>query len=432
MGDRLSFYIRRIRERLWVRPLATCVLSVVIVFLAKLADRQDIGRYVVLITHDSVEKLLTIISSSMLVIATFAVGSMVAAYASASRTATPRSFSLIISDDLSQNALSTYIGAFIFSIVALIGLKNGYYDKVSRFTLFVITVLILAMVIVTFVRWVDCIARLGRITNTVEKVEAVTIKALRRRRRMPNLRGIPAEGLQHRGQAVYGESIGYVQRIEISALQTHAESAGLRIQVAALPGTFAAPGRVLAYVVGDQGAQVDFDPAPVAQAFVIGAHREFDEDPRFGLVVLSEIASRALSPAVNDPGTAIGIIGSFVRLFALWVEPVDDDDRDDSECDRVVVPEISVQDMFDDAFTAIAREGAGTIEVASRLQKAFASLSSLDDAAMRDAVTLHARRALARSELALALPDDLEEIRRLATFALSVQPGEVKEGVISP
>lgn len=424
MGDRLNFYIRRIRERLWIRPFSMSVLSIVVVFLAKMADTFEIGLHIPQVTQVSVETLLAIIASSMLVIATFAVASMVAAYTSASRTATPRTFSLIISDDISQNALSTFIGAFIFSIVALIALQNGYYDVAGRFVLFVITVLTLAMVIVTFVRWVDCIARLGRLTSTVDKVEAVTSKALRRRRGVPNLRGTPADGLQQPGQVVYGESVGYIKRIEIGALQVYAEKKGLQIQVAALPGTFASPGRALAYVAGDQGALADFDSASVAQAFVIGAHREFDEDPRFGLVVLSEIASRALSPAVNDPGTAIGIIGAFVRLFSLWVEPVDDDDRDDCTYDRVAVPEVSIHDMFDDAFTALARDGAATVEVAGRLQKAFASLACLEDEAMRKAVSTHSRRALARSELVLTLPDDLNEIRRLATIVLSVQPGQ--------
>jgi uncharacterized membrane protein len=51
------------------------------------------------------------------------------------------------------------------------------------------------------------------------------------------------------------------------------------------------------------------------KAFVIGDMRYFDEDPRFGLTLP---ASRALSPAVNDPGTAIQIISSYVRLFSLW------------------------------------------------------------------------------------------------------------------
>ncbi len=168
-----------------------CVLSTATVFLAKTVDTYEIGRFVPTITPDSIETLLTIISTSMLVIATFAVASMVSAYASASNTATPRSFSLVISDDVSQNALSTFIGAFIFSIVPLMVLKTCYYNKAGRFALFVLTLVILAMVIFTFVRWVDSIARLVRLRGTVDKIEAVTVDALRRRRAAPTLRGVP-------------------------------------------------------------------------------------------------------------------------------------------------------------------------------------------------------------------------------------------------
>jgi len=74
-----------------------CVLSTAIVFLARLADNIEIAQLVPAITQDSIETLLSIISASMLVIATFAVGSMVSAYASAGSNATPRSFSLVIS-----------------------------------------------------------------------------------------------------------------------------------------------------------------------------------------------------------------------------------------------------------------------------------------------------------------------------------------------
>ncbi len=152
MGDRLKFLLNRISERLWVRPLMMCVLSTTLVFLAKTMDTEEIGRLVPAITKESLESLLSIIAPSMLVVATFAVGSMVSAYASARNTATPRSFSLVIADDVSQNALSTFIGAFIYSIVALVALMNGYYEKAGRFALFVLTFIILVMVIVTFVR----------------------------------------------------------------------------------------------------------------------------------------------------------------------------------------------------------------------------------------------------------------------------------------
>jgi len=280
--------------------------------------------------------------------------------------------------------------------------------------------MVLAMVIVTFVSWVDRIARLGRLGGTIDKVEAATAAALQRRRCAPTLRGVPAGQRHNGGQAIYGGTIGYVQRVDVTALQRFAEKSRVRITVAALPGTFSAPGRALAYVAADSGGLSDIDTSQIGKAFLIGGDRQFDEDPRFGLIVLSEIASRALSPAVNDPGTAIHIIGTFVRLFALWSEPIEEDDTRTSECDRVEVPKISLWDMFDDAFTAIARDGAGAIEVAGRLQKAFESLASIGDGAMRDAARHHARLALARAENMLSLPEDLEVVRKLAKFANSV------------
>nr|WP_205747188.1 DUF2254 family protein [Desulfopila sp. IMCC35006] len=173
---------------------------------------------------------------------------------------------------------------------------NGYYEKAGRFALFALTLIILAMVIITFVSWVDRIARLGRLGGTIEKVEAATAAALQRRRRAPTLRGVPVDEHQKGGQTVYGQTIGYVHRIDITALQAFAETFGVRIRLAALPGTFSAPGRVLAYVSTDSGAFSNFDSSQIAKAFLIGNDRQFDEDPRFGLIVLSEIASRALSP----------------------------------------------------------------------------------------------------------------------------------------
>lgn len=414
MGNRLRFLLNRISERLWVKPLAMCVLSIAAAFVAKAVDDTGLGRIVPEISTESIETLLKTISASMLVIATFSVASMVAAYASASSTATPRSFALVVSDDASQNALSTFIGAFIFSIVALIALKNGYYGKAGHFALFLLTLLVFATVILTFVRWVDRIARLGRLGTTIDVVEKSTAEALQRRRCDPHMGGVAAGPHRNGSLPVHGRSIGYVQRLDTDALQSQAEAAKLRVTVAALPGTFVTPERVLARVTADAGSLARFDPDAIAQAFTIGSDRKFDDDPRFGLIVLSEIASRALSPAVNDPGTAIDILGRFVRLFALWVEPLTEREMRAPRCDRVEVPALSLPDLFDDAFTAIARDGAGTVEVAGRLQKALASLAGIGHPALREAALRHSLLALSRSERAMELPEDLEVVRKRA------------------
>lgn len=429
MSERLLFLLNRIRERLWVKPLLLCLLSISGVVLARQADNTGLHKYVPNITVQSIESLLNVMSASMLLIATFAVGSMVSAYASASSTATPRSFPVVVADDVSQNALSTFIGAFIFSIVGLIAVLNGYYEEGGRFTLFALTLIVLVTVVVTFVRWVDRIARLGRLGSTVDKVEAAAAKALRRRHQEPYLRGVPLQAHESEGRLVYGDAVGYVQRVDVVSLQSYAEKKQIRIVVTALPGTLAAPGRALASV--HPADADDLDDESIIRAFVIGDGRAFDEDPRFGLIVLSEIASRALSPGVNDPGTAIDVIGTLVRLLMLWAKPAEDAPDQSKVCERVEVPEINLADMFDDGFRAIARDGAGIVEVVLRMQKGFESLALSGNEEMRDAAMNRARLTLIRAEKALQVPEDLEAVRAASAFAMQDKEMETAQAPVT-
>lgn len=407
MKDRIRFFLSRLGERLWVKPLFSCLLSIAAAFLARVADNTFPDSSLPDISADSLETLLSIISASMLVIAVFAVGAMLSAYSSASGSATPRAFPVVIADDVSQYALSIFVGAFIFSIVGLIALMNGFYGSTGRFVLFLITVTVFGIVIIGFVRWVDRIARLGQLSTTIDKVETTASGSLERNRRLPTQGARRFEGVG-RGVPVFGDSIGYVQRVDVIDLQDIAEKHDFWIYVTVLPGQFVMPGQPLAYVGGDsERKEVGFDC--IVQAFRIGNTRTFEEDPRFGLTVLSEIASRALSPGINDPGTAVEIIDAFVRIFAQWSET--EEQEAEEERDRVWMKEISVDGMFDDAFNAISRDGAGTIEVMLRLQTALASLASLNAEEFKETASRHAQFALKHAEAALTLPEEVEVIR---------------------
>jgi len=415
MKKRLAFHATRLRERLWTKPLVYCLAAVLAAFVARLADAVAVSLPIPTVSPETIEKLLTIISSTMLAVATFAVGSMVSAYASASRTATPRAFAVVLADDTSQTALSSFIGAFIFSIVAIIAVKTDFYGVNGHFLLFVLTLAIFAWVVLTFVRWVDTIARLGRLGPTIDKVEAAAHRSIERRRQAPRLGGVAPDGDgPATAPAVHAARIGYVQYIDMDALQAEAEAMEATVRVDALPGSFLSPDKPLAHITTARRAPSEDERSRLAAAFVIGDDRTFDEDPRFGLIVLSEIAARALSPAVNDHGTAIVIVGRLVRLFAHWTAPADDDAPAGPTHDRVAVPALCMAEMFDDAFSVIARDGAGSVEVGIRLQKAFRSLASLGDDAVRTEARRHSALALARAEQALCFPDDLSRLREAA------------------
>lgn len=426
-SDKLRFVFSRIKERLWIKPLVLCVLSIGGTFLAMLADNAGLSGVLPKITLKSGESLLSIMASSMLVIATFAVGSMVAAYASASASATPRSIPLVIADDVTQNALSAFIGAFIFSIVSLIAVQNDLFESAGLFAIFVLTLLTFAIVIITFVRWVDRIARLGRVVNTIEQVEKAACEALDRRRHAPTLGALKVLPHQARevGIVICSPTVGYVQHIDLEALQSSAQKLNCCVLVTALPGAFVHTHLPLLRINKSAGTSIEeperFKPevssSAFTNAFTISSNRTFEDDPRFGLLALSEIADKALSPGINDPGTAINVIGTLVRLLTLWQSPLKTEKIQAITYDRVSVPELMVDDLFDDAFTAITRDGAGMVEVSIRLQKAFCALAKTDDIRMAAAAEKHSRRALAHSETAIKLSEDIDAIRTEAAFS---------------
>lgn len=416
MKKKIINYFNKLRKYLWYRPLLFCLISVAAALIAHLADGTRLNDLVPILKKESIEGLLDILSASMLVISIFAVTSMVSAFSAASNTATPRSFKIIITDDVSQYALSSFIGAFIFSIVATVAIDNKYYGQAGKFILFLITLVLFAVVILTFLRWVDRISRLGRLGHTIVQVEKVANKALSKYINNPLLNALPVRGEFLDGKSVFADSIGYVQRIDMENLQYLAKELGLKIRLNCIPGKFIHKNFTVAFVRSSQDVDMEKITRKVNDAIQVGHSRLFDEDPRFGIIALSEIASRVLSPGINDPGTAIQIIGSQERLLFLWNDEMEKSTENNLIYDRIEVPLISMQDFFDDAFRPISRDGAGNIEVMLRLQKALNSLETINNSEIKAAAKLYSKSAFNRAELAIKFKADLDILEKKSLF----------------
>ena len=411
MRQNLIFYFKRLTENLWFKPLIFCLLSIMGALVAKLADGTFLTDIAPDIKYNSLDDLLSTLSNSMLVIAIFAVGSMIAAFAAASANATPRSFKLIVADDVSQNALSIYIGSFIFSIVASVAFKNGYYGKAGRFVLFLLTLAVFLLVIITFIRWVERISKLGRLEHTIQKIEDVTTKTFKKRIKTRLMGGSPIIERENKGLPIYSDEIGYIQHVNMEKLQEMASKLKVIITLNCMPGTFVSPDRMIAFIVtGEKDIPLD-DKEKLSKAFIIDKTRSYYADPRFGLIALSEIASRALSPAINDPGTAVSIINSYVRLFHLWFRKNNIGASPDVRYTRIEVPEILAEDILQDAFRPIARDGASNIEVMVHMQKALTSIYSFVPKSVKQIVIKNAKEAYERAEKSFTYEGDLERLK---------------------
>jgi uncharacterized membrane protein len=348
----------------------------------------------------------------MLAVTTFSLTTMVSAYGAATSQVTPRATKLLREDTTTQNVLATFIGSFLFALLGIVALATGLYGDQGRVTLFVFTIGVIVLIVVTLLRWIEHLSAFGRVDDTSRRVEEAAAEALEGWVEAPCLGARLLSGpddIPQGATPVHDARIGYVQHIDVGVLQEWAEAHDGEVFVVAVPGSYVEPSRPVAWVTGGDGDDAD---GLIAEAFVVANGRSFYQDPRFGLSVLAEIASRALSPAVNDPATAIDVIGRAVRVLAGCA---DFDGRPGREvpCPRVAVPTLDVSDFFNDVFAPIARDGATLVEVHMRLLKALAMLARMGENFREPAQRL-ARLARAHADTALALEADRNVLRRLA------------------
>ena len=311
--------LRQFTRRLWVRASLFALLGVAAALLAIPARHFVPEALAGQIGARAVDGILDILASSMLAVTTFSLSVMVAAFSAATSQVTPRATRLLMQDRSTQNALAAFIGSFLFSLVGIIALGTELYGERGRVVLFAATLLVIVLVIVTILRWIEHLSRLGRVGETTRRVEEAAGAALDERRQRPFLGGRPWHGetLPGGAVAVLPDRIGYVQHVDLGALAGLARDLKTEVGLLALPGSFVHPARPLGWLPAGAG---EAEEERLRAAVTVEAERSFDQDPRFGLAVLSEIASRALSPAINDPGTAIDVIGRAVRLMAAWRE----------------------------------------------------------------------------------------------------------------
>lgn len=318
--------LRQVGRRLWVRTTLIGLLGVLTALLAAVVETWIPWELPGFVDVAAIESLLTIIASSMLAVTTFSLGVMTSAYGSATSNVTPRATKLLMEDPITQTVLASFIGSFIFSVVGMIVLRFGAYGERGRVVLFIVTIAVIALIVVNLLRWIDYLTRFGRMGETMGRVEDATRTALQQRLAQPYLGGQCWPFPQHppqAGIAIAAEQVGYVQHIDMPALAQAAKEAGGTIYMGATPGRHVFVDSPLAWLVCSAQTSPEALEAALSAiraSFSVDNERNFEQDPRFGLAVMCEIASRALSPATNDPGTALDVIARSTRLLSVWAQ----------------------------------------------------------------------------------------------------------------
>jgi uncharacterized membrane protein len=212
-----------------------------------------------------------------------------------------------------------------------------------------------------------------------------------------------------RGFDIYPNDFGYVQTIDGATLGAVSDDLDGKVHLLVGVGDWIDPSRPLLRCQ----TKPDVPQAErLRAAFSIGTDRLFEDDPVYGLVVLAEVAVRALSSGENDPGTALDVIATSVRVLAHWSDTLDD-------IPKVRHPNLYVRGadlhvVFDEAFRWVARDGAAQLEVQLRLQDGLAALAMHDPQRFGQPARHVAAEAMERSRLAMTHKPDVGRLRQNA------------------
>jgi len=208
------------------------------------------------------------------------------------------------------------------------------------------------------------------------------------------------------------EHSGVVASLDVERLVAEATRLNTRFELACAIGSYVPTGEPLLHIAEQPPG---LDEHRLRRAIVIADERTIDQDPLYALRLLVDIAARALSPAVNDPTTAVQALDRIESLLALLANRRLDRGtlRDERGTVRLVVPLPGWEDFLAVGLTEIRQYGATSTQVARRLRAVLEDLCRLAPAGRRPA--LEQQLVLLDQAVARAYPDPAE--RDLALVA---------------
>jgi uncharacterized membrane protein len=385
-------------------------------------------------TADDARSLLTTISSTVVTVIALVLGLTVVALQLASTQFSPRLLRNFLRDRSTQVVLSVFMATFVYSTAGLftVGVSEGSRtEEYPRLAVSIAMVLLFASLAMV-VYFADHLAHSIQIDAVTTRAE---LGALKVAERLPGTSeeappkpppwAVPLAALRS----------GYIQTAHPEALLPLASQYGVTVAVRHRVGEHVITGTTIASMWRPAAA----DPAPDAamfsraidEAVKIGFERTLQQDITFGMRQLVDVACKALSPAINDPYTAVQAIDHLSVIFcAMATRPLGDDvARDTKGRGMVLVPGRRFGDLLAVMCGMIRRYGGAEPIACLALLRLLSSCAALigDDPARREAIEKQVALIVLDAEHKITQPDDVVAVRAAAEAIGYSAPAEVQE-----
>jgi uncharacterized membrane protein len=308
---------------------------------------------------------------------------------------TPR-LTIFRDDPRVRGGFAYLVGAFVFAAVA--GLQIGDQVNTSAIVTIFATVLVLASLGIARTVNFRALALL-QMSNMLEELRARGAVVLTGLYTRPFGADGEPDPLPEIAQTVRWTDAGtLLLEVDLGELGAVAASAGAVVRLHVGVGEEIIRGSVIMTV---HGGTRPIDEQTLLEHLQVGVDRRFGQDPLFAFRLLSEIGIRALSPAVNDPFSAVSATAALDDLLRIVADKDLDigRDADPSGVLRVVLKMPTWDDFLRAGVDEIAPDAARVPVAANRLASVLDELPGVVPPERRDPVERRRRRfAQSRSD----------------------------------
>jgi len=298
----------------------------------------------------------------------------------ASMQFSPRIIVSFSRDRVTQWTLGIFLGTFSYCIAALPAARSLPHPFAPVATVLGAMVLTLACVgvLLFFIHHISQAISVNHIVDRIAaETEAMIDEIMPRPRRLDRLND--AEPLRPNPSevAVLNDRSGYIRYVDTRRLVALAKYYHVSIRVLRRVGHFV-PAAIPLMMVSKGKRLSPEGTAELLAAFDFGPSRTLQQDVEFGVLQIVDVALKAISPAVNDPTTAINCVDQLSRILIRFAsrEPPEDLLYDPPGIVRASLGWIHFERLLEAAFEQIRMYSKKDVAVSLRLLRALGDIAA--------------------------------------------------------
>ncbi|MFF1730468.1 DUF2254 domain-containing protein [Streptomyces sp. NPDC058247] len=414
----LSPLREHLRDTFWFAPTGAMVGIFVVWFLANELDAAIVGALRDAGSYDSISELQSVTNDAQTVVSTVSAAMMtfigvvfsisLVALQMASGQLSPRVVRIFIRSRITKATFAVFLATFLLSLLVLTSYDSEPDPKLVKsvpVVQSVLTVFMVGLSLLLFVMYVNSTLRMMRVSCVIERVSAEAFQLVARMPVDAGGAGEVGELGPETARVVHEGRAGVMRDVNFARLlRAVRHRPGVTLRILPRTGDFVVPGTPVLAVHGG--------PPPPARALRytvhVGVERTFHQDLGFGLRQLADIALRALSPAVNDPTTAVQALDRIVQFLAAVANRPLDSLRypDRGGVVRLVQPLPGWEELVDLGFAEIRGCAVGSPQVSRRMLAGLDDLLLLAPEDRRGPLLRHRELLTAAVERAVPEPAD--------------------------